>query len=133
MRASDPAQEDQPMPHRLPRRGRLACGAVKVAVIGTMLATALGLGPGAAGGAQDPGPVDTRQPMSDHPDPMERKLARHGCSPTGFDSGHQPASALVRSARGRLRFVDFETGWRVYTRHGAAMLVAVCLDDAPAR
>jgi hypothetical protein len=37
----------------------------------------------------------------------------------------------VQSARGRLRFVDFETGWQVFTRHGDAKLVAVCLDEPP--
>jgi hypothetical protein len=28
--------------------------------------------------------------------------------------------------------VSFDVGWEVYTRHGAATLVAVCLDEPPA-
>jgi hypothetical protein len=120
------------MPHRLPAPARLACAAVKVAVIGTVAALALGSGPDAVAG-QGSAPVDAAKQPAAQPAPVERKLVQHGCSVTGFDNGQQPVSALVRSARGSLRFVDFDTGWRIYTRHGAATLVAVCLDDPPAR
>ncbi|CAI9401298.1 hypothetical protein [Nocardioides sp. T2.26MG-1] len=121
------------MPHRLPGRVRLACGAVKLAVVAVLAVLALGSGPGAAVGQRSSAPVDVDQQLAAQPGPVARKLARHHCSPTGFDDGRQPVSAVVRSARGALRFVDFDTGWRVYTRHGAATLVAVCLDDPPVR
>jgi hypothetical protein len=111
------------MPHPVPHRVRLACGAAKAAVVVTMVAMALGLGPGVAGDAV----ADHGGPAADGP------LGRHQCSPTGFDDGSQPRSALIRTPAGKLRFVDFDTGWRVYRRHGAATLVALCLDDPPAR
>jgi hypothetical protein len=70
--------------------------------------------------------------VDDQPSRVARVLDRHDCSITGFDSA-QPLSAIVRSASGRLRFVPFDTGWRVFTHDGAAQLVGVCLDEAPAR
>ncbi len=121
------------MAHRLPASARLACVGVKVAVIGTIGVLALGADPGAAVG-QGPAPLDAgQQLLTSRPAPLERQLARHDCSTTGFDTDQQPVSALVRSARGSLRFVDFDTGWRIYTRHGAATLVAVCLAAPPQR
>jgi hypothetical protein len=71
-------------------------------------------------------------PVDDQPDHVQRVLDQHDCSVTGFESA-EPVSAIVRSATGHLRFVPFETGWRVFARHGPATLVAVCLDDAPVR
>lgn len=121
------------MPQPLPGRVRLACRTAKLAVFGTLVALAVGTGPGAAVGQRSSAPVDVDQQLAAQPGPVARKLARHHCSPTGFDDGRQPVSAVVRSPRGALRFVDFDTGWRVYTRHGAARLVAVCLDDPPVR
>ncbi|HYF74863.1 MAG TPA: hypothetical protein VD864_18690 [Nocardioides sp.] len=118
------------MSHRLPAPARLACGGVKVAVIGTMVALAISAGPGVVAGQSGATPVDADQQSAADP-VLARKLARHECSPTGFGTDRQPTSALVRSARGSLRLVDFDTGWRIYTRHGAATLVAVCLDEPP--
>jgi hypothetical protein len=59
---------------------------------------------------------------------LQRELDVHRCSVSGFPDGRTPRSALVRTATGRLRHVSFDAGWRVYTTHGAARLVAVCLD-----
>jgi hypothetical protein len=59
---------------------------------------------------------------------LARLLEVHRCSVTGFGDGRTPRSAIVRSAAGRLRHVTFDAGWRVYTAHGPATLVAVCLD-----
>ena len=120
------------MPHRLPAGVRLACGAAKVAVIGVVAALALGAGPDAAAD-QGAAAVDVDLLLAAQPPPVEHQIARHDCSTTGFGAGQQPVSALVRSASGSLRFVDFDTGWRIYTRHGAATLVALCLDAPPAR
>jgi hypothetical protein len=71
-------------------------------------------------------------PVDDQPSHVERLLEKHDCSVTGFEAA-EPRSAIVRSATGHLRFTSFETGWRVFTAHGAARLVAVCLDEAPSR
>jgi hypothetical protein len=64
------------------------------------------------------------------PAAVQQLIERHRCSTRGFEHD-VPTSALVRSLDGRLRLVSFEHGWRVFTRYGAASLVAVCLDDPP--
>lgn len=64
------------------------------------------------------------------PDRVQRLLDRHDCSTTGFGDAH-PASALIRSADGRLRLVSFDRGWEVFTSHGSTTLVALCLDEPP--
>jgi len=129
------------MRHRLPRRARpgrarALCTATKAAVLTTLAVLALGTGPGAEPGAALGGSrsasLDADQLAATPATAVERQMGRHDCSATGF-ADQQPRSALVRSADGRVRFVDFETGWRVYTRHGAATLLAVCLDEPPAR
>jgi len=119
------------MRHRLPRRARLACAATKAGAFGTLAVLALG-GPGAALGVHADPTLDADRQAATMPTAVERQMTRHQCSTTGFED-QQPLSALVRSARGTLRFVDFETGWQVYTRHGAASLVAVCLGEPPVR
>lgn len=119
------------MPHRLPASARLARGAVDVAVVSLLAVLALGTAPQAAHRSGST-PVDAVQQSAADPT-LARKLIRHECSPTGFGPERQPSSALVRSAGGSLRFVDFDTGWRIYTRHGAATIVAVCLDEPRAR
>ena len=67
---------------------------------------------------------------SEPPDKVQRLLDRHDCSTTGFDHA-DPASALIRSADGRLQLVSFDRGWEVFTSHSSTILVAVCLDDPP--
>lgn len=112
---------------------RLGCGAVKVSVVATAVAMTFAMGAGADTGPQADDAVSDVLSAGHPLGRVERVLDRHDCSTTGFSEGQQPTSAVVRSARGVLRFVDFDTGWQVYTRHGAAVLVAVCLDEAPAR
>jgi hypothetical protein len=125
------------MLHRLPRRARLAIFAVKLAVLGTIVAIGL-LGPAqtTSAGLQPghTGPRGYAVPAvdDDHADRTARVLEAHSCSMAGFGTEHQPLSAVIRSASGALRFVDFDTGWRVYTERGRASLVAVCLDPPPA-
>ena len=119
------------MPHRLPRSARLALGAVKVALVGCMAVAGWATDTGADN--PDPGISGyAGYPVDDKPDRLQQVLDQHNCSITGFGDGQQPVSAIVRSAAGHLRFVGFETGWQVFTRHGAATLVAVCLDEPPA-
>lgn len=107
------------MPHPLPRPTRLALTAVKVAVTGIVVLLCMVAPPPTA-------------PSAGHSSVRPyRMLDAHACSTTGFEPGQQPLSAVVRSPAGRLRFVDFDTGWRVYTVRGDAALVALCLDEPP--
>jgi hypothetical protein len=113
--------------YRPTRSVRLTLTAAKAAVVASIVvAGLLGSGAGSPVGQQ------SRFVVDDQTSQTEKLLARHDCSPSGFGSSVQPQSAIVRSAAGKLRYVDFETGWEIYTRHGAATLVAVCLDDPPA-
>jgi hypothetical protein len=60
---------------------------------------------------------------------VQRAVADHHCSYSGFGHGSIPSSALIRTARGQLRQVSFEVGWDVYTGKRPGTLVAVCLDE----
>src|SRR6478735_116588 len=107
--------------YRPNRSVRLTLTAAKAAVLASIVvAGLLGSGAGSPVGQQS-------RYVVDEPSPVERLLARHDCSPSGFGSSAQPLSAIVRSPTGKPRYGDFETGWAIYTRHGAATLVAVCL------
>ena len=116
------------MPHRIPRSAHRAVMAVKVLLIGAIAVA--GWTTQTVASAPDGGYAG--YPVDDRPDHVQRVLDEHDCSVTGFESA-QPLSAIVRSASGHLRFVSFETGWRVFTGDGPATLVAVCLDEAPVR
>ena len=122
------------MQHRPPRSARAALTAIKVtalasiAVIGVATQSSeAGTGEGTTGYAGYSGYAADEQPSR-----ASRLLERHDCSATGFADA-TPLSAVVRTARGQLRHVSFEAGWEVYTGPGPATLVAVCLDEAPAR
>ena len=117
------------MPQRLPRPARRALVAIRVGVVGSIVVA----GWATQGIASGPGSGYARYAVTDEPSPVRRVLDRHDCSVTGFASGAQPASAIIRTAAGRLRFVSFDSGWRVFTHHGWATLVAVCLDEPPSR
>ena len=117
------------MPHRLPRSARLALTAVKLTVVGSIAVA----GWASQTEASTPSDGYAGYAVSDQPSHVDRVLDEHDCSVTGFEDGSQPASAIVRSATGHLRFVPFDTGWRVFTAHGAATLVAVCRDAVPVR
>jgi hypothetical protein len=118
------------MRDRLPRAARITLSVVKAATVVAIVTAGLVSTPDAVPSAQQPGV--TGYAVADRPTPVDRMLDAHGCSVSGF-ADEQPTSAIVRSASGRLRFVDFDTGWQVFTQHGAAKLVAVCLDDPPTR
>ncbi|MCB0896110.1 MAG: hypothetical protein H6529_02845 [Nocardioides sp.] len=128
------------MSHRLPARARVTLGAVKVALVGSIVAAAWGTSvettsqsgfSGFSGSESGPGYSGySGYPVDDAPDHLQQVLDAHDCSPTGFGDRSVPRSAVVRTATGRLRHVSFDAGWRVYHRHGAAQLVAVC-HDAP--
>lgn len=115
------------MQHRISRAARVGLTVVKVTAVASVLVAGLFTSPA------PPGPeyADHRiGEVADASAPVTRILAKHDCSPTGFEDGTL-ASAVIRTATGRLRHVSFDQGWAVYTRHGAAQLVAVCLDRAP--
>jgi hypothetical protein len=119
--------------HRLPRPARLTLLSVKLGAVGAIIAAGLLCAPDTTG-AQQPGVTGFSGPaVAGEPTRVDRLLDTHECSVSGFGESEQPVSAIVQSARGRLRFVDFETGWQVFTRHGDAKLVAVCLDEPPTR
>jgi hypothetical protein len=119
---------------RLTRAARITVTTVKVATVAAIAAAGTTTAPTAPATSVHAGlPSYSGYAVADRPSPVDRMLDAHRCSVTGFDDASQPTSAVVRSSRGRLRFVDFATGWTVYIRHGAATLVAVCLDDPPAQ
>ena len=108
------------MPHDLPLSARHAMTVLRAAVITVLLGLCLTQG-SVSGGPLTAGRV-VEQPSADE----TRMIARHDCSSTGFGPGVIPGSALVRGTDGQLRVVSFDRGWRIYTRRGAARLVAVC-------
>lgn len=117
------------MPRRLPRSLRCALVGVKATIVVTLVVAGLASQPTSAGG---PAAGYAGYPVGDASAAEARLLERHDCSVSGFADA-TPASAIVRSAAGRLRHVSFDRGWEVYTRHGRAQLVAVCLAEAPGR
>lgn len=112
------------MPHWLPpppstlRAALLALrtGALSLVVLAGLWAPAYDGGGGSSAAA------------GELPGRVQRMIERHDCSTRGFD-GAVPASALVRSADGRLRLVTYEPGLFELARAGD--VVAVCLDDPP--
>lgn len=122
------------MPRRLPRSARLSLTFVKVALVASMVVAGLASDPAPSG---PPSPGYAGFPVRDASDSPSasresRLLAAHDCSASGFADA-TPLSAIVRSPRGQLRHVSFDVGWEVYSRHGAAQLVAVCLAEPPTR
>jgi len=59
---------------------------------------------------------------------VERAVADHHCSYSGFSAKAVPSSALIRTTDGKLRQVSFDVGWQVYNGTRPGTLVAVCLD-----
>lgn len=110
--------------------GTAVLSLAKLTIVGAIVLTGLATPPATSPATSGPGYAG--YPVDDSSTRESRLLDRHDCSVTGF-SDATPLSAVVRTARGRLRHVSFDEGWAVYTRHGAARLVAVCLDAAPAR
>ena len=56
---------------------------------------------------------------------LERLLARHDCSATGFGVDVIPGSSLVLQDN-HVRHVSFDDGWDVYTGAEPGTLLAVC-------
>ncbi len=80
------------------------------------------------------GALDSRAPSAHpgsaaHQRVVEQAVADHHCSYSGFGDEADPASALIRTAAGKVRQVSFEVGWDVYTGRRPGTLIAVCLDE----
>ena len=58
---------------------------------------------------------------------VQALMRRFECRTHGFDDHQVTRSAIIRRANGRIAVVGFDRGWRVFRRHGAGSLVAVCL------
>jgi hypothetical protein len=56
---------------------------------------------------------------------LDKLIARHDCSPTGFGPGVIPGSALVER-RDKIRHVSFDHGWAVFNAEKPGTLLAVC-------
>lgn len=102
----------------------------KAAVLGTLLVLAVSAGV-ADPAAPEPSPPTLATDFSGQD--VHAKLREHRCSTTGFAPDVQPSSALVRNPRGKLEVVSFDEGWEVFTGDRPGLLVAVCLDERPAR
>jgi hypothetical protein len=62
---------------------------------------------------------------------IERAMTSQQCSQHGFDKATVPASALIRTATGRVKVVTFAHGWDVYQGRRPGQLIAVCLREKP--
>lgn len=116
------------MSHPMTRTTQHALLLVKAGALATIVALALGVGAPHRPAPPALGPTTSSADLTSS---AQRLLDEHDCSPAGFGGAAQPRSAVIRSGSGRLRFVDFDTGWEVFTRHGRAELVATCLDRPP--
>ncbi|MGZ4489026.1 MAG: hypothetical protein ACXVW1_13930 [Nocardioides sp.] len=127
------------MPRTPATLGSLVASALKPVLLAGLLA--LGIVLGTSIGSADPAtPAARPHPATRVPAAGARASApddsahllvlmqRHRCSAQGYGPSVVPASALVRSAAGRLRMVSFEQGWSVYAGKAPGTLVAVCLD-----
>lgn len=56
---------------------------------------------------------------------LDKLIARHDCSPTGFGADVIPGSSLVLQDN-KVRHVSFDDGWAVYTGEQSGTLLAVC-------
>lgn len=73
-------------------------------------------------GAESQFPVEERSAV------IERAMAEHQCSVTGFAAGVIPGSALIRRDE-RVQQVTFDEGWSIFTGESSGVLIAVCLDE----
>ena len=97
-------------------KGAALGGLLTIVVVGGLHATAPSADPGTS---EEP---DAYQGV------VQREVADHHCSYSGFGISTVPSSALIRNARGQLRRVSFAVGWEVYSGRRPGTLVAVCLD-----
>lgn len=109
---------------------RLGLAVVKGAALGALLTLVVAGGLHAAAPSAPPGARGASDPDQRV---IERAVADHHCSYSGFGTEFVPASALIRTTDGKLRQVSFGVGWDVYNGSRPGTLVAVCLDRPQAR
>jgi hypothetical protein len=112
---------------RPPRRSSLILSVAKALLLGVVLVVLVS-------GFADGTPPRTHDQTASALDPggkdLQRAMAEHHCTTTGFGDTASPLSALVRH-QGRLRHVSFERAWSVFTGERPGELLAVCLTEAP--
>jgi hypothetical protein len=92
-------------------------GLLTLVVVGGLHATAPTARPGAS------------EATTSYPRVVDDAVTDHHCSHTGLGGGEIPASALIRTTRGKVRQVSFDVGWKVYTGRRPGTLLAVCQDE----
>ena len=108
----------------------LGLNTLRTAALCTLLTAAVGYG--VAVPLTSNGPT-TEVPAAQGIDPhVQSLMTRYRCSTTGFGAGTIPASALIRTERGRVRMVSFDRGWAIHTGDRPGTLMAVCLGELPA-
>lgn len=112
------------------RKPPLALALVVSLTKSLVLLVVVALGFGLIGGSQV-----TASPGDDSPDQIEERsaviekaMAEHECSVSGFAAGVIPRSALIRRDE-RVRQVSFDDGWAVLTGDAPGVLIAVCLGE----
>ena len=95
----------------------------------TILLVVLALGFGVIGGQPVAMSPDAGAPVIEERSAViERAMAEHRCSVSGFGAGVIPSSALIRRDE-RVRQVSFDEGWAVFTGEAPGALIAVCLGE----
>ncbi|WP_309648904.1 hypothetical protein [Nocardioides sp.] len=106
----------------------LALGLSLVKSVVLLVVVALGFG--LIGGGQvtaSPGTGGADQ-IEERSAVIEKAMAEHECSTTGFAAGVIPRSALIRRDD-RVRQVSFDEGWDIVTGEAPGVLIAVCLGE----
>ncbi|GAA4685959.1 hypothetical protein [Nocardioides nanhaiensis] len=101
-------------------KGALLCAVLTLLVVSGLQASGWGAAPVAPSGSASA--VESPR----HPPALERTMRDLGCRGAGFAQDAAPRSALVRQD-GRVRHVDVDQAWRVFTGETPGSLVATCL------
>lgn len=112
------------------RKPPLALALALSLVKSVVLLVVVALGFGLIGGGQVTASPGTGAPdqIEERSAVIERAMAEHECSRTGFAPGVIPRSALVRRDD-RVRQVSFDEGWAIVTGDSSGVLIAVCLGE----
>lgn len=85
-------------------------------------------GPGAAGSPGSASTAGTAGATAGASLSVQRAMARHHCTDTGFGSMATPRSALIVRS-GVLEHVTFDQGWSVFIGERPGQLLGVCLTE----
>jgi hypothetical protein len=110
-----------------PRKASLVLSVAKALALGLVLVVLVS-------GIATRSPAHTQRPTALRLDlgakDLQRAMAEHHCTTTGFGDSASPRSALIRH-HGVLRHVSFERAWSVFTGEEPGQLLAVCLGEVP--